>query len=88
MNGQEWKYWRSLFNPGFAPQYLLDQVPGVVDSVLIFCDKLQERAGTGMFCLEDIATRMTVDIIMKVVLYEIRSTGGGTMFCSTNIQQR
>lgn len=84
MNGQEWKYWRTLFNPGFAPQYLLNQVPGIVESVQTFCDKLQERASTGLFCLEDIATRKTVDIIMKVVLCEIQCAEK-TMLCFTNV---
>lgn len=68
MNGNEWKYWRTLFNPGFAPGYLQEQVPSIVDSVEIFCSQLRAREGT-VFRLEDVATRLTMEIIMKVVLY-------------------
>lgn len=67
MNGKEWKNWRTLFNPGFAPAYLLEQIPTIVDSVEIYCDQLKRRAGT-IFRLEDVATRLTMEIIMKAVL--------------------
>lgn len=67
MNAHDWKYWRSSFNPGFSQSSLFDQVPFVVDSVNVFCDKLRENAGK-VFPLEDIATRLTVDIIMKITL--------------------
>ncbi|KAF2259367.1 cytochrome P450 [Lojkania enalia] len=65
-NGKEWKYWRSLLNPGFASAHMLDQVSAIVDSVEIFCDQLRKRGD--VFRLEDVSTRLTVDIIMKVVL--------------------
>jgi cytochrome P450 len=67
MNDQEWKEWRSLFNPGFGPGYLLDLVPTIMQPIETFCGKLRERAET-VFCLEDLATRMTMDIIVKVTL--------------------
>jgi cytochrome P450 len=69
MNGQEWKDWRTLFNPGFAPSYLLNQVPTIVDYVQVYCDRLKELAkAEELFPLEDVATRMTMDIIIKVTL--------------------
>jgi len=67
MNGKEWKHWRTLFNPGFAPGYLLEQVPAIVGSIEIYCDQLKHRAGT-VFRLEDVTTRMTMEVIMKAVL--------------------
>jgi cytochrome P450 len=67
MNGKEWKHWRTLFNPGFAPGYLLEQVPAIVGSIEIYCDQLKQRAGT-VFRLEDVTTRMTMEVIMKAVL--------------------
>lgn len=49
MNGDEWKYWRSLFNPGFSTGAMLDNVPHVVDSVLVFRERLIARVGKRMF---------------------------------------
>ena len=62
MNDLEWKEWRTLFNPGFGSGYLLELLPTILDSVETFCGKLRERADT-VFCLEEPATRMTMDII-------------------------
>lgn len=36
MNGDEWNYWRSLFKPGFSTGTILNNVPHIVDSVLVF----------------------------------------------------
>jgi cytochrome P450 len=67
MNGKEWKHWRTLFNPGFASSYLLEQVPAIVGSIEIYCDQLKRRTGT-VFRLEDVTTRMTMEVIIKTVL--------------------
>jgi len=67
-DGKEWKSARSLFNPGFAPQYMLGQVPVILDSIEIFCDHLRKRATGKVFPLEELATRLTMDIIMKVAM--------------------
>lgn len=67
MNDQEWKEWRSLLSPGFGSGHLTDLVPAVLQSVETFCGKLRDRDGT-VFCLEEFATRMTMDIIVKVTL--------------------
>jgi cytochrome P450 len=68
MNGDEWKYWRSLFNPGFSTGAMLNAVPHIVDSVLVFREKLIQRVGKGMCSLDDLATKLTQEIIIKVVL--------------------
>jgi cytochrome P450 len=67
MNSQEWKEWRALLNPGFGSGYIQDLVPVIMDNVELFCSKLHERAGT-LFCIEELVTRMTMDIIVKVTL--------------------
>jgi cytochrome P450 len=67
MNDQEWKEWRALFNPGFGSGYMIDMVPTILQCIETFCGKLQSRANT-VFCLEDLVTRMTMDIIVKVTL--------------------
>lgn len=68
MNGDEWKYWRSLFNPGFSTSTMLNDVPYIVDSVLVFREKLIQRVGQGVFLLDELATKLTQEIILKVTL--------------------
>ncbi|KAI1212618.1 putative cytochrome P450 [Annulohypoxylon truncatum] len=68
MNGEEWKYWRSLFNYGFSTGAMLNNVPHIVDSILVFREKLVERIGKGMFSLDELATKVTMEIILKVTL--------------------
>jgi cytochrome P450 len=68
MNGNEWKYWRSMFNPGFSTGAMADNVPHIVDSVLVFREKLVRQIGKGMFSLDDLATQLTTEVILKVTL--------------------
>ncbi|CAI6078352.1 unnamed protein product [Clonostachys chloroleuca] len=68
MNGGQWKYWRSLFNPGFSSGAMLDNVPHIVDSVLVFRQKLFDMVGKGFFSLDELTTRLTMEIILKVSL--------------------
>lgn len=68
MNGNEWKTWRSRFNPGFSAASLMEQVPYIVERVQVFCEKLRESAGQGIISLDDFATRLTFEVIMKVSL--------------------
>jgi cytochrome P450 len=68
MNGDEWKYWRSLFNPGFSTGAMLNNVPHIVDSVLVFREKLVEMVGKGIFSLDEFTTKLTQEIILKVTL--------------------
>ncbi len=69
MDGPEWKAWRSIFNPGFAPANLMGLVPSIVEEVEVFARGLGEWADRGeVVILEEVATRVTVDVIGKVVL--------------------
>ncbi|KAK4889005.1 hypothetical protein LTR28_002838, partial [Elasticomyces elasticus] len=69
MEGKEWKTWRSIFNPGFSVSNLMSLVPGIVEDALVFCDVLAEHAHKeDVFRLEEAATRLTIDIIGKVIL--------------------
>ena len=70
MEGKEWKTWRGIYNPGFAAGHLMTLVPGIVEDALGFSATLKKYADlAGMFKLEELATRVTVDIIGRVVLY-------------------
>ena len=70
VEGSQWKALRSMFNPGFATSHLMTLVPYIVVSSLTFCEAIKEKARTTeLFEMEEYATRLTVDIIGKVVLY-------------------
>ncbi|MCJ1402698.1 hypothetical protein MMC11_005919 [Xylographa trunciseda] len=69
MEGKEWKTWRGIYNPGFAASHLMTLVPGIVEDVLDFSETLKKYANlAGMFKLEELTNRVTVDIIGRVVL--------------------
>lgn len=67
--GQEWKKWRSIFNPGFSAKNLLSLVPQLIDEVLVFRDWLKDVAASGQVTkLEEQAGKMAIDVIGRVVL--------------------
>ncbi|KPI41389.1 putative sterigmatocystin biosynthesis monooxygenase stcS [Cyphellophora attinorum] len=67
--GAHWKSLRGIFNPGFSAAHLMTLVPYMVDSSMTFLDILSQKAQSNeLFQLEEYATRLTIDIIGKVVL--------------------
>ena len=69
MEGQMWKTWRSIFNPGFSANHLMTLVPSIMEDALIFRDILREHARKGdMFSLEETTLNVTIDVIGRVVL--------------------
>lgn len=68
MSDREWKLWRSLFNPGFSTSAMMDSLPHIVKSVQIFQAKLKEATQEGIIYLDNLTTRMTMDVIMKTTL--------------------
>ncbi|CAI6320752.1 unnamed protein product [Periconia digitata] len=68
MNGDEWKKWRALFNPGFSASHMARLIPTVIQSAETFCDILRQKAGKGVFRLDSLTTRLTMEIITKVTL--------------------
>jgi len=67
--GQAWKTWRSIFNPGFSARNVLSFVPDMLEEVLVFKDWLYTVAASGEVTkLEDQATKVTIDVIGRVVL--------------------
>jgi cytochrome P450 len=64
-----WKRWRSIFNQGFSPAYMLEQIPRLVDQGQIFCEKLRNHARNGdLFQSEEATFRFTIDVIGLVGL--------------------
>jgi cytochrome P450 len=67
--GQAWKMWRSIFNPGFSAKNLLTFVPEMVEEILVFKNWLKSVAASGeVVKLEAQAAKLTLDIIGRAVL--------------------
>ncbi|KAI0868948.1 cytochrome P450 71B25 [Hypoxylon argillaceum] len=63
MEGDEWKYWRGIFNPGFNAANLSTQVPGIVENTMVLYEILEERAaGREVFSLFETMSRLTMDM--------------------------
>ncbi|ORX96169.1 cytochrome P450 monooxygenase-like protein [Clohesyomyces aquaticus] len=69
LEGETWKFWRKLFNPGFSAGHMQTLVPTIVDEVCIFRDDLSRRVREGkMFSFEDHALSLAIDVIGRVAL--------------------
>ena len=69
MNGEPWKHCRSVFNPGFQPSYLVSQVPGIVQEVMVYREILYERCREQkLFQLDPITLNLTMDVIARATL--------------------
>ena len=69
MEGDLWKSWRSIFNPGFSAAHLMSLTGSMVEETAKFCDILQTRRINGcMFKLKELTDNLTMDIIGRVVL--------------------
>lgn len=69
LEGQEWKYWRNVFNPGFSAGHLMNLVPQISEEISTFCEILRERAQAGdLFLLEEVTVNLTMDTIGRVAL--------------------
>ncbi|KAI1445927.1 cytochrome P450 [Annulohypoxylon stygium] len=67
--GEEWRRLRKMFNPGFAPQYLVTFIPEISDKGIIFLKHLDSLVKSGdTFSLMKLTTGLTFDIIGKVVM--------------------
>lgn len=70
IEGKAHKQWRNVFNLGFSNSHLMTLVDGIVEDSLVLLDILDKHADAGdMFQMEEVATRFTVDVIGRVVLY-------------------
>lgn len=67
--GQVWKMWRSIFNPGFSAKNLMSLVPAFLEEIQVFRDWLGDVAESGQVVqLEAKAMRATGDIIGRATL--------------------
>ena len=69
MEGQIWKKWRAVFNPGFSAAHLMTLVPGIVKEVETFCQILREHAEKeDIFQMKALTDNLTMDVIGRVAL--------------------
>ncbi|KAK4103425.1 cytochrome P450 [Parathielavia hyrcaniae] len=69
LDGPEWKFWRSVFNPGFSTKNLVAMTPAFLEEVRVFVDKLRAAAQSGeVLKIEGPATSLTIDVIARSVL--------------------
>ena len=69
LEGQPWKKWRNINNPGFSASHLMSLTPQILREVLTFCEILRERAQAGVAMpLEEATVNLTMDTIGRVIL--------------------
>lgn len=69
MEGQEWKTWRSVFNPGFSAKNLTALLPAFLEEIQVLKETLVRAAETGIVVNVEKTVRMaTVDVICRAAL--------------------
>lgn len=69
MDGQQWKTWRNIFNPGFSASHLMTLVPDIVQETTTFCQILNEYAKEQtLFTMKSLTDNLAMDVIGKIVL--------------------
>lgn len=69
IEGQVWKKWRGVFNPGFAASHLLTLTGVVVEETQVFLGLLAKHARQeNVVRVERLCTNLTVDVIGRVIL--------------------
>ncbi len=69
MEGQIWKTWRGIFNPGFSASHLMTMTPRIVEETGTFCDILHTHVqNRTLFHMKDMTDNVTMDVIGRVVL--------------------
>lgn len=69
MEGNEWKTWRNIFNPGFSSGHLMTLIPAIMKDVSTFCEILRTAStGSEIVSMDSLTTRLSLDIIGRVAL--------------------
>lgn len=69
MEGQQWKIWRGIFNPGFSASHLVTLTAGIVEETETFCDNLASHSSNqAIFRMKDLTDNLAMDVIGRVVL--------------------
>lgn len=69
MEGQQWKTWRKIFNPGFSAQHMIELVPSMLEEFTVFKDVLKQHVAQGdVFSLDEATVNASMDVIGRVTL--------------------
>ena len=69
MEGQEWKTWRGVFNPGFSAKNLTALLPAFLEEIQVLRERLVRYAESGkVIKMEETIQRATVDVICRAAL--------------------
>lgn len=69
MEGEMWKRWRRIFNPGFSSSHITTLADSVMEEVKIFRAVLRKHAKEGdLFRLEDHALGVAIDVIGRAAM--------------------
>ncbi|KAH7324403.1 cytochrome P450 [Stachybotrys elegans] len=75
LEGEQWKLWRSRFNPGFSVRSILGLMPLMVEEIEVFgsllrkkCRGKEGREWSSAFPIEEALINLTFDIIGRTVL--------------------
>jgi cytochrome P450 len=67
--GEQWKFWRKVFDPGFSSSHLATLTPMVVGRVKVFIENLEEHAkARDVFELLPLTKSLTIDVIGRVTM--------------------
>ncbi|KAG6356748.1 hypothetical protein INS49_014622 [Diaporthe citri] len=85
MEGQEWKTWRSVLNPGFSAKNLTALLPAFLEEIQVLKERLVKVAGSGeVIKMEETIQRATVDVICRAALgFRLHSQTRETPFVTT-----
>ncbi|KAL9107804.1 MAG: hypothetical protein Q9227_007319 [Pyrenula ochraceoflavens] len=69
MEGEAWKMWRGVFNPGFSANHLMTLTSNIVEETEVFVNILRELSQTRkLFRMKDLTDNLTMDIIGRVAM--------------------
>lgn len=69
MEGNEWRTWRNIFNPGFSTGHLMTLVSEIMKDTLRFCEILRDLAAKDeIFLMDEVTMNLSLDIIGRVAL--------------------
>lgn len=69
MEGQEWKTWRSVFNPGFSAKNLTALLPAFLEEIQVLKETLVRATKSGeVVNMEKTVQMATVDVICRAAL--------------------
>lgn len=69
MEGREWKFWRSVFNPSFSTKNLTALLPAFLEEIQVLKDRFIQAARSGeVLNMEKTVSTATVDVICRAAL--------------------